>query len=425
MTSRFGFALLAMLAVPATSLVLQTTELKSFGASTSASTLHPDATAKLLATIQDTWKNVARSKTEEHLQSFDKSCKTVTSAIISGSDGDHDRVQTYMDEVCQQSFLDTWHKGACQQFQNAVGKSMTFNNYANRASFNYDAFCISFFNVFAVQETAAFEKEEVVRLAAEKVALEKEVADNKEKAKKAEEARKAEEEAAAWKAKKQAEQKAIDDAKAKEAEEQRLAKEAKEAKEAEEKENAKQKKLLMEANARAAALRKGRAAKALKEAQEEAKQAEQKAAEQKAAAEKAAKIEAEAKADIEKAAAEAMKEAKENLQKKEAEAKQLQEVAQEAKAKAEAGRKALESEKKAEEESKAWMATMKAEKADDAAVQKRPVVLKVHSAEDSKAKEADTKAEAEHQKQKDEVKDLLAQAKKGVELAVVKASVKK
>jgi len=121
----FRFAVLAALLVPAASLTLikGTSELKQFGQVTMGSELHPEQTARLLASVQDTWRTEAARSEVESLTSFPKSCSTVASAALMGSSGDHDRVQEYMANVCKQPVLDLWHQTTCNKFKVSLGKA--------------------------------------------------------------------------------------------------------------------------------------------------------------------------------------------------------------------------------------------------------------------------------------------------------------
>jgi len=249
-------ALLAFLAAPCAALVLQTSELRSFG----SAVLRPQATAQLMAHIEDTWKVEADTYTKEAQDAFGKSCKTVATAVVVSSQGDHDRVQEYMGQVCHEGVLNAWHSEWCEKFKAALGKHMKFNNYANRAQFDSTKFCSEFWTSFSSVERKVFVTERDAHRVQEAKAL---AVKQEQEAQALEEAK--EKEAKALEAQHAAAKKALRAAneRAKAVKKQRAAEQkAEQEKEAKalEARHAEERKVLREASERAKAIKKQQAA---------------------------------------------------------------------------------------------------------------------------------------------------------------------
>jgi colicin import membrane protein len=195
--------------------------------------MQPEVVARTLSNVEDEWKAQAAVFAEcngtsglegativncaDAPNSFDKSCGTVVSAIVSGAGGDRDVAKEYMADVCSQKIISGWHMQQCHALAVAVQGGMTADKYENRMSFNSAKLCSAFWSHFLADEQARMAKEQAEHEAAEKKAAEE--ADEKdrlyqEELKKEAERKKAEE---AARQKQEAEAKAAE-AKAKAAE---------------------------------------------------------------------------------------------------------------------------------------------------------------------------------------------------------------
>mmetsp|Transcript_43343 Transcript_43343/g.81392 ORF Transcript_43343/g.81392 Transcript_43343/m.81392 type:complete len:318 (-) Transcript_43343:89-1042(-) len=195
-----------------------------------AADMQPEVVARTLMNVEQEWKSEAAIFVEcsgageggdavvdcnEAPKAFAKSCSTVVSAVVRGSNGDKDVVKEYMEDVCGQNSISGWQKDGCVDLAAAVEKIMTADNYENRNNLDASQPCLSFWSRFLETEKARAAKEEAERKEAEKKAAE-------EAAKQAAEAAK--------KAKEEAEQAAKAEAERKKAEEaERKKKEAEEA----------------------------------------------------------------------------------------------------------------------------------------------------------------------------------------------------
>lgn len=196
----------------------------------------PDLVAHSLIAVEDEWQAKAafyhECKTAGTQQAradclivpkdFERSCSKVLQAVVDGSSGDRDNVREYLDDVCGQNVLDSWHKETCLSFAEEVGGAMTQDNYDNRAALKIGERCYNYWSSFLAKEEQRLEVEEKARAEKEKAEAEvqaKAAAEAKAKAD-AEAKVKAEAEAkakteAAVKARAEAEAKAKADAEAK------------------------------------------------------------------------------------------------------------------------------------------------------------------------------------------------------------------
>jgi hypothetical protein len=203
--------------------------------------MRPDVVAHTLMNVEEEWRAQAAIfsqcnstgsdgagivNCQDAPNSFGKSCGTVVSAIVQGSDGDRNVAKEYMSDVCSQASVTGWHKQHCQSLTQAVGTLMSADSYSNRNAFDSMKVCTGFWADFVKEEQKRLEEERLEREAAEKKAAEeeklaKEAADKKAQEEAAEQARKAAEESKAEEARKEleriAQQKAEAEAKAKEA----------------------------------------------------------------------------------------------------------------------------------------------------------------------------------------------------------------
>mmetsp|Transcript_32398 Transcript_32398/g.59638 ORF Transcript_32398/g.59638 Transcript_32398/m.59638 type:complete len:388 (-) Transcript_32398:48-1211(-) len=173
-----------------------------------AADMQPEVVARTLMNVEQEWKSEAAIFVEcsgageggdavvdcnEAPKAFAKSCSTVVSAVVRGSNGDKDVVKEYMEDVCGQNSISGWQKDGCVDLAAAVEKIMTADNYENRNNLDASQPCLSFWSRFLETEKARAAKEEAERKEAEKKAAEEAAKQAAEAAKKAkEEAAKAE-----------------------------------------------------------------------------------------------------------------------------------------------------------------------------------------------------------------------------------------
>jgi len=115
--------------------------------------LEPVVVSELLREVEEKWVELAVADDKTQMV---ESCATVARSIVQGSDGDKDRVQEYMDAVCDDSSIkaaNDWEHALCQSFAHSLGKSMDGGDAEyNRDSLDTAHFCSGF---YATVETAA------------------------------------------------------------------------------------------------------------------------------------------------------------------------------------------------------------------------------------------------------------------------------
>merc|ERR1719498_1210162 len=122
------------------------------------------------------------------LRKMTESCVKVSNSIVAGSDGDKDKVQSYMDSVCMQDKEGSKEATRCNKFSAALLSFMNADEEANRDDLDTAKFCEKYFKD-AVETEAA---EEVKRESAAAAEAKKQAeARNAEAKKKAEEEAKA------------------------------------------------------------------------------------------------------------------------------------------------------------------------------------------------------------------------------------------
>lgn len=143
--------------------------------------MQPELAAKLLSGVENRWTREAQSllsgqsaKLERDVTSdVVKSCTKIANSIVTGSDGESEKVQEYMESVCAAT-TNKRDNELCLKFQDGVQHFMTYDTEFDREELDMSKFCEKFY-------------ESTIR----KVAEERKVEDEKEA--KAEEARKVEE----------------------------------------------------------------------------------------------------------------------------------------------------------------------------------------------------------------------------------------
>jgi len=201
--------------------------LRGTGDLTLMTDMRPDVVRKLLSNVEQKWIHTRAmvlsnvTDMEEAYTEMEKSCIKVSSAIIQGSEGQKDRVNEYMQDVCT---IDSAHEqyNLCSGFASGIGAAMTDDSEYNRDSLQLSGFCRKFWDTAVTNAAQAEAKQRAEEEEKERVA--------KEEAEK-----KAEKEAAALAAEKEAQEKKElqrEHAEKEEAEKKAAAKAAEEAEEA-------------------------------------------------------------------------------------------------------------------------------------------------------------------------------------------------
>merc|ERR1719498_1602087 len=120
------------------------------------------------------------------LRKMTESCVKVSNSIVAGSDGDKDKVQSYMDSVCMQDKEGSKEATRCNKFSAALLSFMNADEEANRDDLDTAKFCENYFKD-AVETEAA----EEVKRESEAAAEAKKKAEEEAKAKAAQERKEA------------------------------------------------------------------------------------------------------------------------------------------------------------------------------------------------------------------------------------------
>merc|ERR1719316_1836823 len=108
--------------------------------------MQPEMVSKLLAEVEAKWteSRVAslRNQTDVSvaLAEMTKSCSKVAQAVIDGSEGDKERVQEYMLDVCGRGA----NQKGCNEFASGIEGIMTDDNQVNRNELDLPKFCASY-----------------------------------------------------------------------------------------------------------------------------------------------------------------------------------------------------------------------------------------------------------------------------------------
>merc|ERR1719235_2792098 len=158
--------------------------------------MQPDVVAKTLSAVQGEWKAqvaifadcdissdsaspVVNCKNAK--SSFEKSCSTISNAIVQGSGGDRDVMKEYMGDVCKQKSMTGWHKVQCDAVSSLIGKSMSADKYQNRMSFNSAKLCNGLWSNLLTERQQEAAKEKAEKEAAQKKADEEAAAEEKQR----------------------------------------------------------------------------------------------------------------------------------------------------------------------------------------------------------------------------------------------------
>jgi hypothetical protein len=180
------------LAAPAAGAVVQS---KSAFLAADQGGMRPEVVARTLSKVEDEWRSQAAvfvkcnsSAVASNVgcdgapASFTKSCATVVSAIVQGSNGNRDNAKDYLNRVCGQKVLVGWQKLRCTEFALAiVNHGMNADDYANREHLMPANICTGFWSTFVTAEQKR-EAEEAVERAQEEQKKAKEAAEAKKKA---------------------------------------------------------------------------------------------------------------------------------------------------------------------------------------------------------------------------------------------------
>merc|ERR1719277_2012002 len=104
----------------------------------------------MLVAVMDGWKDDAAKfvscnatsrsvpSCSDAVHAFQKSCSTVTQAIVSGSSGNRDDVQEYMADICSQGEVSNlpWLNDQCFHLKNSVENGMVDASFENRMHFD-------------------------------------------------------------------------------------------------------------------------------------------------------------------------------------------------------------------------------------------------------------------------------------------------
>jgi hypothetical protein len=111
--------------------------------------MHPEQVSMLLNQVESRWEaqraSSLRNQTDEKdgLQAMIKSCSKVAMAIVTGSEGDKEKVAEYMQDVCA-SNKDQNQINKCQQFSSGIERVMSDDARFNRDELDLSNFCQAF-----------------------------------------------------------------------------------------------------------------------------------------------------------------------------------------------------------------------------------------------------------------------------------------
>lgn len=131
--------------------------------------IQPDAVSHLLSEVERQWQEQALADLQNNniatssLDAMVESCSKVSKAIVSGSEGNKDKVVEYLQEVCNAD-AGGQDKDMCQQYATAFEAHLSDDLNANREDLNVGGFCQTFYKG-PIMEAA---KKQQVVLAAQK-----------------------------------------------------------------------------------------------------------------------------------------------------------------------------------------------------------------------------------------------------------------
>jgi len=131
-----------------------------------ALSLEPELVSSLFRDVEHSWVEkavtaLADSRLEHSMEKeMFKSCSKVAQSVVQGSDGERERVQVYMTEVCGEKILQGEDVILCHAFADGIVGSMIADDQYNRDELDVNAFCEKLWNG-AVQEVASRKKKEL------------------------------------------------------------------------------------------------------------------------------------------------------------------------------------------------------------------------------------------------------------------------
>merc|ERR1719235_1876937 len=167
------------------------------------SNMQPEVVRKLLNNVQLKWIHTRAmvlsnaTSDSDGFSEMEKSCVKVSSSIVAGSEGDKDRVNEYMKDVCNANSVHN-DRDLCSSFAAGVEAVMTDDSEYNRDELKMSQFCRKLWDNAVTSAAQAEAKERAEK--AEEERKEREEAEKKAAAEREEAEKKAAEEAAKEKA---------------------------------------------------------------------------------------------------------------------------------------------------------------------------------------------------------------------------------
>lgn len=177
--------------------------LRGTGDQSLTSNMQPEVVRKLLNNVQLKWIHTRAmvlsnaTSDSDGFSEMEKSCVKVSSSIVAGSEGDKDRVNEYMKDVCNANSVHN-DRDLCSSFAAGVEAVMTDDSEYNRDELKMSQFCRKLWDKAVTSAAQAEAKERAEK--AEEERREREEAEKKAAAEREEAEKKAAEEAAKEKA---------------------------------------------------------------------------------------------------------------------------------------------------------------------------------------------------------------------------------
>jgi len=143
--------------------------------------MRPDVVAHTLVRVENGWMKDATEfahctadsgECAGFSQAFSKSCSQVVSGVVQGSNGERERTQEYMADVCGQNSISGWHKATCLSLRSALSEKMTESSFDNRESLDVSKICEVAWTALVEEQKVVVAKELAKRQAAEKKMVE-------------------------------------------------------------------------------------------------------------------------------------------------------------------------------------------------------------------------------------------------------------
>merc|ERR1719262_660921 len=138
-----------IVALTLATLTTSATALSARGNGFLSADMHPDAVAKLLSNVEDTWKTKAhdfneciaakgvkaKAECSDSMGTFAKSCGKLAQTIVQNRFGLSDEVKVYMDDVCSRTSTG-WHQATCATFGQMMTHTMALSEHENLQHFD-------------------------------------------------------------------------------------------------------------------------------------------------------------------------------------------------------------------------------------------------------------------------------------------------